>query len=181
MVKKLSVVCMMRLFCAIVGTVFLRKLSVNNGPCSISPPAKYFEMLSRRAKFLRPPPWRTPNQPLCVVSYNFHYEYDICKTNVQTFRVWLVDQTISSIRSNNLFFSRNMDLSVYQGLVSQIVVLFQTAKSNFPFTVDKPCHHPKRIIAPPNRQLLSYRQYLLFLSSKRLSQTPNITFSLILL
>ena len=36
-------------------------LSSCNRPCSISPPAKYFEMLGRRAKFLRPPPWRTPN------------------------------------------------------------------------------------------------------------------------
>jgi hypothetical protein len=32
---------------------------------------------------------------------------------IWTFRVWLVDQTISSIRSKNSFFSQNMDLPVY--------------------------------------------------------------------
>jgi len=35
------------------------------------------------------------------------------KPTIWTFRVWLVDQTISSIRSNNSFFSQNMDLPVY--------------------------------------------------------------------
>ena len=35
------------------------------------------------------------------------------KPTISTFRVWLVDQTISSSRSNNSFFSRNMDLPVY--------------------------------------------------------------------
>ena len=111
-------------------------------------------MLGRRAKFWDLHHGKLLISPYALLAIIFTMNAIYVKPMIWAFRVWLVDQTISSIRSNNLFFSQNMNCQFTRGLLAELLCWFGQPSPTFPSPSTSPFTTPKQIIAPPTRQLL---------------------------